>query len=277
MKLKRVLLMLLAGTVASIQLHAADTLTRPDESGHPLPQGEGKEHFAAAPISEQQAGWQSAVIEKIDSSIQRIQGESVDRGSPMAGSSHTDSSTLEVPASPAIDKTDPKEVIAALLRQQGLPPGLTSVVTVESAFNPFAISPKGARGLWQLMPDTGRRYGLTVTPDFDERIDPVRSTQAAASYLKDLFVKFGDWPLALASYNAGEDRVSRAMLKTGAQDFWTLQRRRALPEETLQYVPAVLQRLEGPLNPPDVTDRDSNAESQQSLQPTGRVLYATSH
>jgi membrane-bound lytic murein transglycosylase D len=118
------------------------------------------------------------------------------------------------------------------------------VVAVESNFNPLALSPKGARGLWQLMPETARRYGLLVEPLKDERTDPVKSTFAAAAYMKDLYTQFQDWPLALAAYNAGEDRVARAMSRTGARDFWTLRRRAALPDETLRYVPAVLAKVE---------------------------------
>jgi membrane-bound lytic murein transglycosylase D len=166
-------------------------------------------------------------------------------------------------------------MVARLLQDQGLPPGLTSVVAVESAFNPLALSPKGARGLWQLMPDTARRYGLRVEWNDDERTNPLKATRAAAAYMKDLFAQFQDWPLALAAYNAGEDRVSRALTQTGAQDFWTLRRRRALPAETLQYVPAVLEKLESPLDAPVTEHATSSDAPGHSESPAGRIAYAT--
>lgn len=133
--------------------------------------------------------------------------------------------------------------VAAILRQHGLPMGLVGAAVVESGLNPRALSPKGARGLWQLMPETARRYGLLIDSHRDERLDPVKSTHAAAQYLSDLHAQFQDWPLALAAYNAGEDRVERALEQLGARDFWTLSRHAALPDETRHYVPAVLARV----------------------------------
>lgn len=138
--------------------------------------------------------------------------------------------------------------LAAILHEQGLPASLVSVAAVESGFNPQALSPKGARGLWQLMPATARRFGLVVSATRDERTDPVKSTVAAAQYLKSLHSQFGSWPLALAAYNAGEERVQRSLELSGARDFWTLSRASALPAETLHYVPAVLERLGGSLS-----------------------------
>ncbi len=135
--------------------------------------------------------------------------------------------------------------IAALLRAQGLPASLLGVAEVESGFDPFALSPKGARGLWQLMPATARRYGLVVEPGRDERLDPLKSTLAAGRYLKSLRAQFGDWPLALAAYNSGEQRVERSLARLDARDFWTLRRAGALPDETRRYVPAVLAKVDG--------------------------------
>jgi len=146
--------------------------------------------------------------------------------------------------------------VAAILSQYGLPPQLLSVVEVESGFNPSALSPKGARGLWQLMPETARRYGLVVEPGRDERLDPLKSTSAAARYLKDLYGRFQDWPLALAAYNAGEGRVQQSLARLAARDFWTLRRSAALPEETLRYVPAVLTQAGAPLTAPLFTPRE---------------------
>jgi soluble lytic murein transglycosylase-like protein len=218
--------------------------------------------------------WQAQLNQRLDASISRIQ---MGGGNPppRAAGAAPAKSTSALEAAAAGGSNGQGTMVAALLREQGLPPGLASVVAVESAFNPLALSPKGARGLWQLMPDTARRYGLTVAPNLDERIDPVRSTQAAGAYLKDLFAQFGNWPLALASYNAGEARVSRALTQTGAQNFWTLRRRGALPEETLQYVPAVLERLRDPLEPPIATGGDLNTDALQTPPTTGRVVYAT--
>jgi membrane-bound lytic murein transglycosylase D len=99
------------------------------------------------------------------------------------------------------------------------------------------------------MPETARRYGLVVDSQRDERLDPVKSTRAAAQYLRDLYAQFQDWPLALAAYNAGEDRVERALERSNARDFWTLSRYAGVPDETRRYVPAVLARVTASLGP----------------------------
>jgi len=139
--------------------------------------------------------------------------------------------------------------VAAILREHGLPPELVGVAAVESGLDPAALSPEGARGLWQLMPETAARYGLVVNAESDERLDPVKSTHAAAAYLKELHRQFRDWPLALAAYNAGEQRVERAMNRLGAREFWTLSRHAGVPDETRRYVPAVLARVEASTDP----------------------------
>ena len=143
-----------------------------------------------------------------------------------------------------------RPIIEPILRQETVSPALSAVVLVESGGQPAVISSKGARGIWQFMPATARRYGLVVSPGKAERIDVVKSTQAAARYLRDLHDRFGSWPLALAAYNAGEDTVQRAIERTGATDFVDL--RRSLPLETRNYVPGVLsavQRIGGIQSP----------------------------
>ena len=133
-----------------------------------------------------------------------------------------------------------------------LPQILRSVAKVESGFNPYAVSPKGARGLMQFMPETARRYGLKVGRGIDERTDPEKSTRAAARYLQDLFTRFGDWRLALAGYNAGEKRVARVTRSTGLADVSRMSWLKLLPAETQRYVPAVMSGL--PATPNAQTD-----------------------
>jgi len=137
-----------------------------------------------------------------------------------------------------------RPTLSRILESEGVPPEIVSVVVVESGGRTTALSPKGALGLWQLMPDTARRYGLVVTPSRDERLDVERSTRAAAHYLRDLYQQFASWPLALAAYNAGEQRVQRAVERAGTQDFIQLSGLRLLPQETRNYVPAVLSAMQ---------------------------------
>jgi len=133
-----------------------------------------------------------------------------------------------------------RDILTRILIEEKLPLEVLSVALVESGFNPLALSPKGARGIWQLMPDTARRYGLMVAPGDDHRTHPEHATRAAARYMRDLYQMFGDWELTLAAYNAGEGRVQRAIELAGARDFNELARRKLLPLETRNYVPAVL-------------------------------------
>ncbi len=128
-------------------------------------------------------------------------------------------------------------VFEPVLRQEGVPQQLAAVVLVESGGWSTALSAKGARGLWQLMPDTARRYGLVVSTNRDERLNVDKSTRAAARYLRDLHEQFNDWSLVFAAYNAGEQTVQRAIDRSGTTDFSRLNR--FLPAETRSYVPAV--------------------------------------
>jgi membrane-bound lytic murein transglycosylase B len=136
--------------------------------------------------------------------------------------------------------TQLRPVLTPILREEGIPDELEALVLVESAGQSTALSPKGACGIWQFMPDTARRYGLTVNSKTDERLDMQKSTRAAARYLHDLQMQFGDWALTLAAYNAGEKLVQNAVLRASSKEFVVLSNRQLLPAETRAYVPAVL-------------------------------------
>jgi membrane-bound lytic murein transglycosylase B len=131
-------------------------------------------------------------------------------------------------------------ILIPILREEGVPDEVAALVLIESAGQPTALSPKGARGIWQFMPDTARRFGLTVNSETDERLDVQKSTRAAARYLRSLHTQFDNWSLALAAYNAGERLVQNAVLRAGGADFALLDKKRLLPAETRTYVPAVL-------------------------------------
>jgi membrane-bound lytic murein transglycosylase D len=138
--------------------------------------------------------------------------------------------------------------VQKVFAEMDVPPELASLAIVESGFNPNAVSRAGATGLWQFMGGTGKRFGLASNYWLDERRDPYKSTVAAATYLKYLYGMFGDWHLAIASYNAGEGKISKAMEHTGAEDFFELCRLNQdipvralrLKAETQQYVPRFL-------------------------------------
>lgn len=127
------------------------------------------------------------------------------------------------------------------LERYGLPLELKYLPVIESALRPSATSGAGAAGLWQFMIGTGKRYGLEVNTLVDERRDPIKSSDAAARYLRDLYEMFGDWGLAIAAYNCGEGGVQKAVLRSGKQngaDFWSVYNQ--LPKETRGYVPAFI-------------------------------------
>lgn len=127
------------------------------------------------------------------------------------------------------------------LARAGLPTGLVWLSMVESAHNPTIRSPAGAVGLWQFIASTGRSYGLTVDRWVDERMDPVRATDAAIRYLSDLRQRFGNWELAMAAYNMGQGGLGRSIRQFNTNDFWELSRYEAgIPWETSLYVPKVM-------------------------------------
>ena len=126
--------------------------------------------------------------------------------------------------------------LRAAFLAEGVPPELAWLAEAESSFNPAARSPAGAKGLFQFMPDTAHGLGLsTFLPD--DRTDPEKSAHAAARYLRGLHARFGEWPLALAAYNAGEGRVGRMLAARHATTFSAIAS--ALPAETRMYVPKV--------------------------------------
>jgi len=129
-------------------------------------------------------------------------------------------------------------MMATVLQEAGLPEDLVYLSLIESGFSPSAYSKAKAVGPWQFIRATGVRYGLRIDTWVDERRDPVKSTRAAAAYLKDLHQMFGEWFLAAAAYNAGEGRVETALQRTKTSDFWDLtQRKTQLKQETRNYVP----------------------------------------
>lgn len=123
-----------------------------------------------------------------------------------------------------------------ILSKYELPYELCYLSIVESALNPHARSYVGATGLWQFMPSTGKRYGLEINSLVDERMDPIRSTNAACQFLTDLYNIFGDWNLAIAAYNCGPGNVNKAIHRAGGKrDFWSIYP--FLPKETRGYLP----------------------------------------
>lgn len=161
-----------------------------------------------------------------------------------------------------------RPMIQRVFREEGLPPELVWIGLVESGYDPTARSPKNALGIWQLIPETAATFGLNVTQR-DERMDPVKSTRAAARYLKFLYGRFEDWTLALAAYNAGERRVQIAIERARNRSFWRLSEAGLLPRETQAYVPAVLAAQflgEGTMENTPSEDNDSSRRAAKILR-----------
>lgn len=121
-----------------------------------------------------------------------------------------------------------------ILEGYGIPKELKYLAVIESQLQPWAYSWAGAVGPWQFMEATAKRMGLVVSPRLDERTNYIRSTQAAAKYLRELYGQLGDWLLVIAAYNGGPGRVFSAMKKSGTKDFWKLQQ--YLPQESRNHV-----------------------------------------
>jgi membrane-bound lytic murein transglycosylase D len=124
------------------------------------------------------------------------------------------------------------------LAKQNVPLEIKYLAVVESSLNPKAVSRVGATGLWQFMYQTGKQYNLHVDSYVDERSDPLKASEAAAKYMTNMYAIFKDWELVLAAYNSGAGNVSKAIRRSGQQNFWNI--RKNLPRETQGYVPAFL-------------------------------------
>ena len=128
-------------------------------------------------------------------------------------------------------------IIKKIFREQGIPLDLAYLPLIESGFNPKAVSPAFAVGLWQFMYGTGKMYGLKADYWADERMDVFRATKAAAYHLKYLYKAFGSWPMVLAAYNAGAGKIERGIKRYKTKDFWKLSTVGYLKSETINYVP----------------------------------------
>jgi membrane-bound lytic murein transglycosylase D len=131
-------------------------------------------------------------------------------------------------------------MIRRIFDEEGVPQELIFVAQAESGFLPRAVSRKQATGMWQFGQERGREYGLNQSPYGDDRLDPEKSTRAAARHLRDLYHRYGDWYLAMGAYNCGPGVIDKAVERTGYADFWELRRRNTMPRDTANYVPAIL-------------------------------------
>ncbi len=129
------------------------------------------------------------------------------------------------------------ELMKEILKSYNIPEDIAFLPLIESGFNPNAYSVARAVGPWQFIASTAKKYGLTIDWWRDERKDPVKSTAAAASYLKDLYDMFGSWNLAMAAYNAGEGKILKALNRTKSDNYWALLNTRHIKKETKEYVP----------------------------------------
>jgi membrane-bound lytic murein transglycosylase D len=141
-----------------------------------------------------------------------------------------------------------RDLVVPLLIQEGLPPEFFYMAMIESGFSNTAASSKSATGTWQFMKGTARIYDLKIDHWTDERRDPVKSTIAAARYLRDLYGIFGDWYLAMAAYNAGPGKIKRAIHLAGSRDFWAIVNTKHIKPETKNYVPKMLAALHLSMN-----------------------------
>ena len=170
-------------------------------------------------------------------------------------------------------------MIREIFRREGLPEDLAYMAHQESAFKNNAYSRARARGMWQFMSFTGRRYGLKRDLWVDERSDFEKATRSAAGYLKDLYARYGDWYLAMAAYNAGEGKIDRAIRRSGTRDYWKIARTNHIRRETKYYVPAILASILIDKSPQDYgfdveTDPELHWETVDLDQPTDLEVIA---
>jgi membrane-bound lytic murein transglycosylase D len=157
-----------------------------------------------------------------------------------------------------------RPMIQSILSEEGLPPELFYLAMIESGLNPNAYSRANAAGMWQFISSRGRMYGLRVDWWVDERRDPEKSTRAACAYLRDLYGMFGSWELALAGYNSGEGRVSKAQRRRpSCPDFWCLD----LPSETENFVPKFMAAI--------IIGSDPAAYGFEPCRPESPLAYET--
>jgi membrane-bound lytic murein transglycosylase D len=143
------------------------------------------------------------------------------------------------------------ELMKDILKSYDIPEDIAFLPLIESGFNPNAYSVARAVGPWQFIASTAKKYGLTIDWWRDERKDPVKSTAAAANYLKDLYDMFGSWNLAMAAYNAGEGKILKALSRTKSDDYWSLLKSRHIKRETKEYVPRFIAAKLIAANPSD--------------------------
>lgn len=136
-----------------------------------------------------------------------------------------------------------ENIVVPLLKKEGLPKELLFMAMIESGFNDMAYSRARATGTWQFMKATAKSYNLKINHWIDERRDPVKSTLAAAQFLRDLYHEFGNWHLAMAAYNAGPGKINFAIKRVGSRDFWEIAQSRYIKNETKHYVPKMLAAL----------------------------------
>jgi membrane-bound lytic murein transglycosylase D len=154
-----------------------------------------------------------------------------------------------------------RPLVDNIFTEFNLPSDLVYLSLVESGFNPYAYSRAKATGPWQFMKGTAKVYGLRIDSYVDERRDPIKSTVAAARYLRDLYDLFGAWPLAMAAYNAGEGKVMRALQKAKVESFSEISKTRLIRRETKEYVPRFMAATIIARNP------DRYGFSQESAEP----------
>lgn len=173
-------------------------------------------------------------------------------------------------------------LIAPVLKSEGVPSDLIYIAVIESTLNPRAVSGAKAAGLWQFMPSTAREFGLEVNDYVDERFDPVKSTRAAARYLKNAYAKYGNWESVAASYNGGMGRVSGELASQQEKSAYDLY----LPEETMRYMFRLLAAkmlMENPaaygyrLRPEDLYQAPDYEEFEVATPVTDWQVWAKEH